>query len=1289
MKMKFHNSVGDDVRSLTSSGSTKRFGDSLPRLLRSQQGVALIITVILLAVLTLTTLAFLAMSRRERGAVTTATDTASARLAADSALANAEAQILANALATTNPYNFGLIVSTNAWPLSFTNTSDLTNLYVSPRAPVSISNDFRFYLDLNRNGTNDPNGWLPETNSFGLPTGATNFMVGDPEWIGILQRPDQPYGPNNPFVARFAFIAVPIGNALDLNAIHNQVLNTNLFTASDGFFRNEGVGSWEINLAAFLADLNTNQWLSNPPPANLYYAYNRANPTPPGPSANTGHAFEDAFSLLSYRYGYNYGTLNSVAHLFANSLVFANDGIDGYSDGLLMTGFQLPVDNDNTSALWAGADNTNHFFGLPSDLFDPNKTSGGPLPAQVGFTNRLLNAGNGASTYDRYTFYRLLSQLGTDSTPESGKMNLNYRNVTNGVVVPNLETNFYSWTAIEFFTNAADRMLRDYSQEWLVSNPSNYVATFNVTNAFGIANIPVLIGIPGLRTNFVYTPAVQRVLQLAANIYDATTHNTNSLERDWPSVFRPNFYKDPVSGNVFISGYDDVSKYSGTLTVGTPPLDVPTDVAALPNRITAGLNNPNGNIYGVPWIIGAKKGFPNFNEFSMENNVWIERKLEVTRTNVSAPLSQYSTNQMYIMSVSNLLGVECWNSYSAGYTGAVQIAVQDTLSITLTNNRGSPFPYTFSPNQTTNLSIWPGTVQPWWTNGPNANSFVVPLLTNVIWFTNCMYVYNGNYFTPAEVGGVLDYLDVGTPPLPQFGLLTTNRLQVIMLDGNHVIDYVHFAGPDSARNLNAEIADTDPNYGLWNTNAPDGVPLGVFNQIAYSENPQQNGYLLTANDNRTWRNPPGGGTAGDAIASLNAFFAVNHIGRGTDPNTGNPSKATNLLNAVQVPFTPSRTVYEYISWQANDPLIHYVTSDLNFSGSEPNGGLETGVHQLNYSTTNMPGNNIGQLNDRYMPWGIGSFSVNLAIKDPQVYSSDDWDFPTNKLPTVGWLGRVHRGTPWQTVYLKSPSVDSATWTNWTGDSISSGFDATNSMPKQDRLLFDLFTTAFNDNAARGQLSVNVGATNGPSLAAWSALFSGVEALSNNAAAGVSRSLYFPRPQLLITNFPINPAGPAGAGSALGGLVASINQTRTNFVNADGLKGTFEHVGDILATPALTVQSPFLYWNNTVQQQNGISEEMYEWLPQQAMSLLRVSGSPRYVIYSYGQALKPAPGSIYTGSDHFGMVTNYQIVSEAATRAVVRFGSTLTNIVSADYSTVTNQVINNNAVIENFNVLPPD
>jgi hypothetical protein len=105
--------------------------------------------------------------------------------------------------------------------------------------------------------------------------------------------------------------------------------------------------------------------------------------------------------------------------------------------------------------------------------------------------------------------------------------------------------------------------------------------------------------------------------------------------------------------------------------------------------------------------------------------------------------------------------------------------------------------------------------------------------------------------------------------------------------------------------------------------------------------------------------------------------------------------------------------------------------------------------------------------------------------------------------------------------------------------------------------------------------------------------------------------------------------------------------------------------------------------------------MYEWLPQQTMSLLRVSGSPRYVIYCYGQALKPAPNSIVTsGGRFFGMVTNYQIVSEIATRAVVRFGSTVTNVMVPDpnnnYNWVGQPVVtNNNAVIESFNVLPPD
>ena len=290
------------------------------------------------------------------------------------------------------------------------------------------------------------------------------------------------------------------------------------------------------------------------------------------------------------------------------------------------------------------------------------------------------------------------------------------------------------------------------------------------------------------------------------------------------------------------------------------------------------------------------------------------------------------------------------------------------------------------------------------------------------------------------------------------------------------------------------------------------------------------------------------------------------------------------------------------------------------------------------SNPNWPGN-IGQLNDRYMPWGgnpklsgADQNPYNLALKDPLVrIRRTSWDFPTYKFPTVGWLGRVHRGTPWQTVYLKATNILSAvnginTWTNWTGN--LNIFDAINAAPDQDRLLFDVFTTAVNDNATRGQLSVNIGAPNfpgasgGPNLAAWSALFSGI-IVPTNLVGGYAV---------------IQPAGPAGTNSALGQLVQGINNTRANFAG-----GVFKHVGDILAVPQLAEQSPFItpYLNSSLS--NNFGDEIYEWLPQQTLSLLRVSSAPRYVIYSYGQTLRPAQNSVAYSSGFFGMITNYQVV----------------------------------------------
>jgi hypothetical protein len=47
---------------------------------------------------------------------------------------------------------------------------------------------------------------------------------------------------------------IPAGNTLDINYIHNHARRPPMAQSTpnfDGFMRNEGVGSWEINLAAF------------------------------------------------------------------------------------------------------------------------------------------------------------------------------------------------------------------------------------------------------------------------------------------------------------------------------------------------------------------------------------------------------------------------------------------------------------------------------------------------------------------------------------------------------------------------------------------------------------------------------------------------------------------------------------------------------------------------------------------------------------------------------------------------------------------------------------------------------------------------------------------------------------------------------------------------------------------------------------------------------------------------------------------------------------------------------
>ncbi|HEV2392889.1 MAG TPA: hypothetical protein VG146_11080 [Verrucomicrobiae bacterium] len=1301
---------------------------------KSQQGIALVITLILLSVITFMAIAFLVLSQGQKGNVATYTDQSLAKLAADTAFQQAQAQLMAPILAYTNPFAVGLLVSTNyVNPAGFfpglsspTNVNydfvsgtlapltqaqqlqNLTNLLFSPRPPVFISNpvtgsnDFRYYLDLNRNGFFEPTGWLYVTNALGrnFPDSSGNlansYFTGDPQWIGGLAFPDRPHSANNEFIYRYAYLVAPASETMDINYIHNYAKNLSPATmppGTDSLFRNQGVGTWEINLGAFLADLNTNLWDNGAAP----YNYRGALPT----LANTGAAFDDALAILKYRYNGSKNTLHTVRGLFGviGANAFGSDYIDGYSDGPLMTNTWWPAPPDADfnrvgTLAWSGDNNTNHIFSM-QELFDRTKFL---VPGSATFSDRLAAAGTNVDSYNRYTFYRLLSSLGTESAPESGKINLNYKNVDNfGNVVPNIATNFIPWTnAEQFVTNVATRLMAN----------AGYSVGIGLTNLlYKDNNGTTELRIQIWPTNF-YTASVHRYLQLAANIYDATTNRTFlSTYPFCPTVLRPVFRRlppqtfqtpfGPTNVNVvMIVGYAEVLDAS---MVRGPRIPLQVDLAnttqiqqdipliGLPFRGV----NAEPMVSGVPMVIGAKKGFPNFNEFSMQTYFYVSRLLEFRRNQINGPVTQ--TNVMYVATITNIFGLEAWNSYQPAYTRNLELIAAPDMRAILTNTndagRGSLLLSNTAPvlGVRTNIGTWPG-----WTNvGLAQYSFVLPYGTNANFFylPESSYVdNNGRPYFEQPMTHIFPVVDRGKFPVPRWSLTLNTRLVFALVDtaANRIVDYVNLNNWDPPLDINSTLiygADcsgnpssyTDPGA-QWCTNRQFNLPTtptqGILNQIGVCM--ALNGQLPPP---ASFNQDPYLGLDGESAID---FFRYNLKGWGPAFTQDN-GKVFYRSNIFYAPYDPYRPIFIHTTWQANDPLVHYTIGDLTDL-------VRTNV---DFFSRVPPLDNLGQINNRYQPWGgnpLGGSTpsipaTQMAAKDPLVTRSDAWDFPTNKFPNVGWLGRVHRGTPWQTIFLKSTNIlfqagytqpgmlqSLGAWQAWSGNPVTNinwgqfsnlpyfGLSSTNplggivqdaifTLPTNDWRILDLFTTSFNDNAARGKLSVN-----NTNLAAWSAVLGGVNVMPDLTANGF-----------------ITPAGPYSLTAPLPPLVQVVNgiiNSRTNFPN-----NYYQKLGDILATPQLTVASPYLVGNPGL-----MNDAVVERIPQQILGLLHGGDAPRFVIYSYGQALKPAAHSLVTSGAYLDLCTNYQITAESATRAVVRIDG-LPN--------------NPHAVVESFNVLPPD
>lgn len=511
--------------------------------------------------------------------------------------------------------------------------------------------------------------------------------------------------------------------------------------------------------------------------------------------------------------------------------------------------------------------------------------------------------------------------------------------------------------------------------------------------------------IPIYPTN-TYTAEVHRLLQVAANICDAMT-NRGEAYPYLPAVFRPVFAKTGTT--IRISGYEEATNVAF--------LSHPwRDLSKAEDRDALGCDDL---VFGIPFVIGTKKGHPNFNEFSLMTDICLVRQLEVTKPALNARPNQ--TNIFYLLGISNRVGVESWNAYSQAYPRNLELRVTNRLAMALTKPDGTVL-YTndWSAGTTTNMAAGQ------WAGG----QYLLPLLTNSLFLTNSVCLSAPPFFQPATSDSVMlpanpaDLLHSSN----QMILTIQGRLTYLLIDesSQRVIDFVNLdnlsATLDVSRTLLGTISSLvdpiasqpwDPAHGLADQMS---VSLGWATSPWYLYSPE-----ATSGQDKNM-----------AIDLFRYFVGLSPI---TYPDyTLAPLVGNNLSRLT--PFNPARRTVWTTSLQANDPLVHYTLEDLVDSGFF--NGWSIMVMKPPFAP--LPPNNLGRLNDRYRPWGghpyrdprTDSTAWNSSFKDFMVGKADDWDFPGESIINLRWLDRIHRGTPWQTVYYGAGTADARLWGYWSG-----------------------------------------------------------------------------------------------------------------------------------------------------------------------------------------------------------------------------------------------------------------
>jgi len=354
--------------------------------------------------------------------------------------------------------------------------------------------------------------------------------------------------------------------------------------------------------------------------------------------------------------------------------------------------------------------------------------------------------------------------------------------------------------ALNAFTNRADQLLRP---KW----------------GFGVNEIPIFCSTNPLVR---YNGGVHYLLQQAVNAYDQTNHTDGDF--DFPSVFRPQFgvVSNDLCVTALITNWVEVTDDYG-------------DIMARPFK-TANDSTlaTEDNVWGIGLIIGFKPAVPIFNEFSYANTFNVFRKLEFTRTQPAT--RPVSTNQMYVLSLSNVFGWSALNTWTQALPRDVTMYLTNSAAITFVNELGNGVTNSFT-NGTTRLIL-----SNQWARYFYGHTNMYEVFTNsVIPLPTSAYIERTGGFGPFDNAHF--ELNAGLPVHSWF-VNITNQLVYALIDNSsgRILDFVNYDRFGTSLDVMQILESLPLSYpSPWLTNGADSSRWsdpsdGVRNQIAIATN---------------------------------------------------------------------------------------------------------------------------------------------------------------------------------------------------------------------------------------------------------------------------------------------------------------------------------------------------------------------------------------------------------------------------------------------------------------------